>query len=168
MVMNRQKPPIAADQTVFTERGPLCLPMDLRQWANEETLVQWITEEIEAMAKNPRLALEAGSRARAMLGVLVFAYATQTFLSEDICRACRADKTYMKLCNDQGLFKQELEQFRRKNRETLEVTLTGVLTRAVKERYSKLGKLPPGMEYGLRCRAVDRLDTARHMDTWDE
>lgn len=171
--MNREKPPVAADQTVFTERGPLCLPKDLRQWVEQETLLKWISEEADTLQENPPsdaelVALDPKSRPRAFLELLVFAYATQNFVSEDICRSCCSDKTYKSLCRNAPPFKQELQHFRRKNRKLLESALSEVLMRAVKQRYSKLGKLAPGVEYSLRCRVVDRVDTAVLMDRWEE
>ncbi len=170
----RQKPPIAADQTMYTERGPLRLPMDLRQWIPEEKLVEWINETVAAnVHKEPSGPTETPQaavtgRGKALLSVIVLGCTTGIFTSEDIARACQSEKAFASLCVGEAPFRQELEQFRRNHRAILEHVLTAVLLQAVKERYSKLEKLPPGMEYAVRCRAVDRLDTARHMDTWDE
>ncbi len=169
----RQKPPIAADRTVFTECGPLRLPADLRQWFPEDRLLGWIDQALPTLHKeHPELA-EAlqhvtTGRANALLSVIVLGCVTGTFTSEDIARACQSQKPFIHYCGGEAPFRQDLEQFRRKNRVVLEHTLAAVLLSAVKERYSKLDKLPPGLEFSVLHRAVDRLDTARHMDTWDE
>ena len=172
--MNRQKPPVAADQTVFTERGPLDLPRDLREWIPEDKLSAWITEEIETLEKTspsgvPEFAtLAAAPRARSMLCVLVLAYATSTLQSDDIRQACHTKPAFRKLCGDQAPFREEVDRFRREHRAMLEEALFLVVIRTVKERFPKLGKLAPGIQYSIRQRVVDRLDSARHLDTWDE
>jgi hypothetical protein len=172
--MNRQKLPIAADQTVFTERGPLDLPRDLRQWVPEDKLLAWITEEVESLEKTPPesipefASLAAVPRARSMLCVLVLAYATSTLQSEDICHACHTKPAFRKLCGDQAPFRQEVDRFRREHRAMLEEALFLVVIRTVKERFPRLDKLAPGIQHSIRHRVVDRLDSARHLDTWDE
>ena len=117
----RQKPPIAADQTVYTASGPLRLPMDLRQWFPEDTLVAWIKEAIANLDKeHPELkeALQHGlpPRSKTLLSVIVLACITQTLLSDDMVRACRSEKAFMDFCGADAPFREELEQFRRKNR----------------------------------------------------
>jgi hypothetical protein len=164
----RQKPPISADQTMYTERGPLRLPMDLREWFSEDNLVAWIKEAVENLHKEHAEVKEPTGRAKSLIAVISLACITQTLLSDDIVRVCRSEKAFIELCGPDAPFRQELEQFRRQNRPLLELALTAVLLRAVRQRYSSLEKLPPGLEFAVKTRAIDRLDTIRNMDTWDE
>ena len=108
------------------------------------------------------------TRPKVMLSLLLYAYATQVFSSEDIVEACHNHPIFRELCNGEPAFPEELEHFRRKHRILLENMLAEIFSRAVREKYVDLGKLPPGMEYSIFSRAVDRLDTARHMDAAEE
>jgi hypothetical protein len=166
-------PPVASDQTVYTRRGPLRLPMDLSQWIAPEKLSAWVQEETEKL--NPEspdahefLRMLPETRPKVLLSLLLYAYATQVFSSADIVEACRNHPIFRGLCHDTPAFPEELEHFRRKHRILLENILAEIFVRAVREKYVDIGKLPPGLEYSIFARAVDRLDTARHMDAAEE
>jgi hypothetical protein len=166
-------PPVASDQTVYTKRGPLRLPMDLSQWIAPEKLAAWVKEEAEKLGpERPEahefLRMLPETRPKVVLSLLVYAYATQVFSSEDIVQACHNNSVFRDLCNGEPAFPEELERFRRKHRILLENILAEILVRAVQEKYVDIGKLPPGLEYSIFARAVDRLDTARHMDRAEE
>ncbi len=169
----KHSPPVASDQTVYTKRGALRLPLDLSQWIAPEKLSSWAREETEKL--NPErpeaqefLRMLPETRPKVMLSLLLYAYATQVFGSEDIVQACQESPIFRDLCNGKPAFPEELEHFRRKHRILLENILAAIFVRAVREKYVDIGKLPPGLEYSIFARAVDRLDTARHMDRAEE
>ena len=169
----KHMPPVASDETVYTRRSPLRLPLDLSKWIAPEKLVSWISEEIDRLDPEKNevheyLRMLPEKRPKVMLSLLLYGYATQVFGSEEIVQACREHPTFIQLCEGKPVFPEELEQFRRKHRILLENLLAEILVRTVREKYLQLGTLPPGLEYSLFTRAVDRLDTARHMDTPEE
>ncbi len=98
--------------------------------------------------------------------VLAYAYARQVYDSEEIVRACRTDPVLQPLCRRGGApFAGEVQWFRRRNRAVLERVLTGVFLRAVRDRFDPGGvAVRAELEQDLRRVAVDRLNTARHMD----
>ena len=169
----KASPPVASDKTVYTKLGPLRLPLDLSQWLAPEKLAAWAREETERLdPQRPEvqefLRMLPETRPKVMLSLLLYAYATQVFSSEDIVEACHEQPIFRDLCNGKPAFPEELEHFRRKHRILLENLLAEIFSRAVREKYVDIGKLPPGLEYSIFARAVDRLDTARHMDSAEE
>jgi hypothetical protein len=169
----RISPPVAGDDTVYSKRGPLRLPPDLSQWVAPERLAAWIQEEIEKLdAARPEvqefLRMLPECRPKVILSLMLYAYATQVFSSEDLVEACHKQPIFTALCAGKPPFPEELEHFRRKHRVLLENILAEIFARAVREKYVDVGKLPPGLEYSIFAQAVDRLDTARHMDTAEE
>ena len=169
----KTSPPVASDMTVYTKRGPLRLPLDLSQWIAPEKLASWAKEETEKVdPQRPEahefLRMLPETRPKVMLSLLLYAYATQVFSSEDIVEACHKHPIFRDLCSEKPAFPEELEHFRRKHRILLENLLAEIFVRAVREKYVNIGKLPPGLEYSIFARAVDRLDTARHMDRAEE
>jgi hypothetical protein len=150
------------------------LPADLGEWAAPCTLMEWIDEEVERLDwKNPEvveyLRLHPDYRPKAMLCLLAYAYASQVFGSEEIVRRCYSDTVYRLLCEGKAPQAQELIRFRRENRGLLKGILTYVFIRAVREQF-QLGTvlLPPGLKRYLLDNAVERLNTARHMDSPEE
>jgi hypothetical protein len=169
----RSSPPVDSDETVYTKRGPLRLPLDLSQWIAPEKLSAWVKEEIDRLDPGrPEvqefLRMLPEGRPKVVLSLLLYAYATQVFSSRDIVEACHKHSTFRDLCNGEPAFAEELEHFRRKHRILLENILADIFVRAVREKYVDMGALPPGLEYSIFARAVDRLDTARHMDAGEE
>ena len=169
----KDSPPVASDETVFTQRGPLRLPLDLSQWIAPEKLSAWVKEEIdkldpERLEVQDYLRMLPERRPKVVLSLLLYAYATQVFSSTDIVEACRNNPIFSDLCHGEPAFPDELEHFRRKHRILLENILAEIFVRAVREKYVDIGALPPGLEYSIFSRAVARLDTARHMDRAEE
>lgn len=168
--------PHAADQTVFSRRSALRMPLDLSEWVARETLAQWVRAQVEcldrtqpevkAFFEQPPDASE--TRAKAVLSVLVLAYATQTFTTGEILDACRTDPVYRGLCDGFTLSTDAFSRCRRQHRRLVEQVLAKVLVRAVGEHYVQLAKLPPGLTWSLTGRASDRLDTAHLLDSCEE
>jgi hypothetical protein len=105
---------------------------------------------------------------RVMLRLLVFAYATRLFSSEDIVMACRVDPTVRTLCGGYIPFAQELRTFRRRHRALLERVLAGVFLRAVTNRLNLHSyPLSDDIELDAQNHAAERLEIARQMDTDD-
>jgi hypothetical protein len=107
------------------------------------------------------------ARPKVLLSVLLYAYAGQIFASTEIVQACGSNSALQKLCGANPPDSTHLESFRRKHRVLLEGALAEILLRVVRHKYAHLEKLPPGLEFSLLATAVDRLDTARHMDNID-
>jgi hypothetical protein len=165
--------PVPGDNTTLLRRAPVDVPMNLADWVDTKKLAEWIHQEIAALDRSkPEIAeffrRPPEARPDLLLAILVYAYATQVFLSDEIIRACHLDPVLNELCDSTPPFRQEIDHFRRKGRPVLEHVLGKVLVRAVKERFNTSGSLPPGLEYSLLHRAADRVQTARHMETWNE
>jgi hypothetical protein len=161
------------DQTIFLQRAPLVVPLNLSEWVEPELLAHWIGEALDGLDTGKPEVQELlrqtpESRPKAMLAVLMFAYSTQVYISEEIFRACHEDAMLHALCDGKPPFPEELEHCRRKHRVLLQDLLAQLLVRAVREKFVEMGQIPPGLQHSLLGRAADRLDTARHMDTWDE
>jgi hypothetical protein len=167
MAMKTQEEPAGREEE-------FSLPADLGEWAAPCTLMEWIEEEVERLDwKNPEvveyLRLHPDYRPKAMLCLLAYAYASQVFGSEEIVRRCYNDTVYRLLCEGKAPQAQQLIRFRRENRGLIKGILTYVFIRAVREQF-ELGTvlLPPGLKRYLLDNAVERLNTARHMDSMEE
>ncbi len=150
------------------------LPENLRKWFCDITLVTWIDEEIKRFAWiHPQVALYSHEEHQEddpalMASVLVFAFASEMFASEDIAWACRFDPVFHRLCNGRPPFPQQLCAFRRKNRPMLVQVLTGVFKSALNQKLGRsAAPLSHDISRNLHDQAVERLDVARHMDTVD-
>jgi hypothetical protein len=170
---NRQRPDESdTDPTIFMERPPLDLPLDLAAWVAPEKIDQWIQEAIQKLDISMPGAQEFSllrpeDRPLVLLAVLLFAYATERFISSEIFGACHSDPLLQSRCAGKAPFPDEIEHFRRKNRLLLERLLGNLLERAVREKFLPASQLAPGLLDSLRRRAVDQIDTARHMSTLD-
>jgi hypothetical protein len=170
---NRNPPTGEGEQTTFLAASPIKLPLNLTEWVKPELLADWVRQAVKELdlvrpkVQDPAPAQQE-ERLRTNLAVLVYAYATQTYLNDEIIRACHSEPVFQGLCGHQPPFPEELKHFRRKFRAMLENTLTRILVRAVQEKYVEVGELPPGLRYSLSGLAADYLDTARHIDTWSE
>jgi hypothetical protein len=166
--------------TMKTDNGPaeqeeqFSLPGDLTEWSNCCALMEWVEEEVERLDwQNPEvvayLAQHPEYRPKVMLCLLVYAYATEVYATEEIVRKCYADTIFRLLCEGKAPNAQELIRFRRENRGLLKGVLTYVFMRTVREKY-ELGTilLPPGLKRYLLDNAIERLSIARHMDTMEE
>jgi hypothetical protein len=101
---------------------------------------------------------------KALLMILCLAYATQHFASEEIAHSCQTDPVYKTLSDSQPPFAQELIAFRRHNRavilHVLEETLAHCCSRTIRCRAVHERAI---MAMASES-ALERLDTARHMD----
>jgi hypothetical protein len=155
--------------TSFMRRPFEKLPLNLSEWVAPKTLAGWVKEAVQNFDRSKPQAREfllysAESRPESLLRVVLYAYATQVYGSEEIAGACRTELMLKELCDGKVPFADELEHFRRKNRSLLEHLLGEILVRAVKEKFVRVDHLPPGFQHSLFRRAVDAMDTARHMN----
>ena len=156
--------------TIFLERPPLDLPLDLSAWVAPETIARWIREALENLdlptaGVSDFSQLSTEQRPQILLSVLLFAYATERFISSEIFAACHTHPVLKAFCEGKAPFPDELEHFRRKNRLLLETLLGDIIKRAVREKFLPTDQLPPGLQNSLQKRAVDQIDTARHLST---
>jgi hypothetical protein len=162
--------PTADDNTIFTRRAPLKVPLNLMEWFPEKQLVDWIQEALEQVGERGKSgAQDPENRRVLLLTLLTLAYVTQQFRSSDVIRACGSEPAFKSLCGDKPPFKEELEHFRRGNRPLLQTLLALVLERAVERRFTfEPGTVPAGLKRDLLIRSEERMDIARHMNTWDD
>ncbi len=158
------------DPTIFIERPPLDIPLDLSAWVAPETIAHWIGEGLLTLDPGrpgvPEFsAIASEERPQVLLSVMLFAYATERFISSEISAACHSDRVLKKLCDGNPPFPDEIEHFRRKNRLLVEGLLGDILKRAVREKFLPATQLPPGLQDSLQKRAVDQINTARHLST---
>ena len=145
-------------------------PWDLTEWIHSDTLLQWIQAEIESLDwSNPLLGqyLQAHPRFRPkmLLTLLLYAYATGVYASEDIAEQCYSNPAFRAICGPEAAASTEIERVRRENRGLLKRGLQQILKRALRERYSLGdGLLPPGLRPYVENAALARLDLARHLD----
>jgi hypothetical protein len=164
---------VVVDQAGATN-DRLTPPPDMRHWVDTGTLIVWLDEEMEHMDRalpelRPCPRESTQDSFKATLCLLVFAYATEVFDSEEIARNCRANTAFRLLCSGAAPFPDELVQFRRKNRDLIATLLVNISARAVHHRfgYCRVAPTVPLFQH-LRAHAIQRLDIARHMDTCDE
>ncbi len=156
-------------QTVFFRRPPVDIPLDLSAWVAPGTIAQWVREALEKLdPSRPGVhefsLLSPEQRPQVLLSVLLFAYATERFISSEIFGACHTHPVLKELCHGQPPFPEELEHFRRKNHPLLATLLGDILKRAVREKFMPADQLPPGLQSSLQNRAADEIDTARHLN----
>ncbi len=159
--------------TMLLEASPLNVPLNLCQWVSPDLIAEWIKMEVERLDHTKSevreaMAAKVECHPEVLLSVLVFAYATQLYVSEEITSACHQDPVLRSLCRGKVPFAEELTHFRRTHRLLVENVLAQLLIRAVREKFVELGELPAGLQHSLFGRAARRLDTARHMDTAGE
>jgi hypothetical protein len=170
---NRNPSAGALDGTTFLERPPLSVPLNLSEWVEPELLADWVCEAVQNL-QSTKLELEnyqgypAGSRYWDILAVLVYAYSTQRFVSEEISAAQCSDPIIKRLCKNKAPFSHEIDHFRRNNRDLIENLLGEIVLWAVKQHFVKTGHLPAGLQHSLFRQAAVRLDAARHMSTWED
>lgn len=153
---------------------PVHVPLNLTEWFPEEKILSWVEQEIERL---PRELLSPSSapgakvdeRWRRLAVLMTFAYSVQVFRSGEIATACHTNSTLKSICANKAPFAQELEHFRRANRPVLEAALAGLLMRVMIAKLgAHPGTMPPAVHEQAFARAEELLDTARHLNTWDE
>jgi len=164
-----EKQAFAKGDTAFMRRPLQKLPLNLGEWILPAKLAEWVKEAVEHLdASKPEarefLQSPSESQERSILRAVLYAYSTQVYRSKEIEAACHTDATFQALCEGRAPFPDEIEHFRRKHRALLETLLGQIIVRAVGEKFAKVGELPPGFQNSLLHRAIDSIDTARHMD----
>jgi len=145
-------------------------PLDVREWVDPWLLATWTEEQVaqfDQTTPGADRALPRGpeDRFRMMARLLVFAYASRVFNSEEIVRKCFSEPVFRVLCDGEPPIARDLWCFRRNNRRSLELLLSRVLLRGVRERFDLDATVPqPDLEEDCLHRASERLNIARHMD----
>jgi hypothetical protein len=166
--------PVVAGEQADETNGRLSPPRNIRDWVDTGTLIIWLDQEAEDLDRALRELRSCPHEStqgsfKAKLRLLVFAYATEVFDSEEIARNCRTDIVFRLLCSGTVPFPDELMRFRRKNRDLIATVLVNIFARAVHYRFGYCIVLPMvPLSRHLRDYAIERLDIARHMDTCDE
>jgi len=153
--------------TTFMRRPIQKLPLDLTEWVPPSILADWVNEAVAKLDSSTPEAQEfaqSASELRGILRAVLYGYATQVYPSKDIVAACHTDRFFKLMCEGKPIFPDELERFRRTHRSLLESLLGQIFVRAVSEKFANVGQLPPGFQHSLLRRAIDSIDTARHMD----
>jgi hypothetical protein len=147
----------------------LALPWDLREWFTPAVLHQWITEEVESLDwNNPELLAHLRTRPgyepKPLLCLLVYAYSTAAFESEEIQRRFMAQEEYRSIGRPHVRWDaRSFTRFRRENRGLLKWALVQVFKRAIRAKRGDF-LLPAGLKRRLVGAAVTRLDLARQLD----
>lgn len=145
-------------------------PADLGNWVCPATILNWIVNEAEKLEWNGCGSEVSGQKpvpdeSKRMLYVLAYAYARQMYDAHEVVRACRRDAVLQPLLQSGTPFPAEVQRFRRRHRAPLERVLAAVFMRAVRHRFDLCGEVVPAeLQEDLRRMAVDRLNTARHLD----
>lgn len=152
------------------DKDELRIPLDLSQWIDRGVLKTWVREEIETLDwANPELEtyLKAHPdfRPKALLILMVYAYANGLMESEEIISALTTNADLRQIWAGPGPTTKEIGRFRRENRPLLKWGLVQILKRAIQEKMN-LGdiRFPSGLRQALVESAGERLDLARHMD----
>ena len=101
-----------------------------------------------------------------MLVLMVYAYATGRFDSEEVADAYFAEPNLRHLFPAQSPEPAAIRRFRREHRGLLRWGLAQVLKRALRHRFElpETSSIPAGLNRLMVEVATDRLDAARHFD----
>jgi len=158
------------DRLPETSPDRLKLPLDLSEWVEKETLLEWIVEQIERLNwANPELVKFLGAhpeyRPKMLLRLLTFSYATGVFASEDIEDNCFSEVFWRFICEKDPPLTRDISRFRRENRGLLKWLLAELLKQVLKKKFNLGNTLfPAGLRRFLENVALERLDLARHLD----
>ena len=146
------------------------IPLDLSGWADKPVILQWAVEEIDSLDwsnaalvqilhSNPKF------QPRFLLVLIVYAYATGRYDSEEVADAYYSEPVLQHLFPGQALSANAVMRFRRDYRGLLRWGLAQVLKRALRHHYD-LGDaaIPAGLNRMIVKAATVRLDAARHFD----
>ena len=149
---------------------PLGIPLNLAEWVDERLLKKWVDEEVGTLDwAHPELLkyLEAHRdyQPRALLTLLIYAYATGVLESEEIVANPMSNSDLRQFWRGPSPGTKEIGRFRRENRALLKWGLVQILKRALQHKL-QLGEMRflSGLRRALIDCAVERLDLARHMD----
>jgi hypothetical protein len=150
------------------QSGPI--PLDLSAWAEKPLLLQWVIEEIDSLDwSNPELVqiLQSNPKfqPRFLLVLIVYAYATGRYDSEEVAEAYFSEHVLQRLFPEQSISANPVMRFRRDYRGLLRWGLAQVLKRSLRHHY-ELGDaaIPAGLNRMIVKAATVRLDAARHFD----
>lgn len=147
----------------------LALPWDLREWFEPAVLRQWIAEEIDSLDwNNPQLVehlqTRPGFQPKALFSLLVYAYATAAFESDEVHRRYCSEAEYRAIGGQNARWDaRTFTRFRRGNRGLLKWALVQIFKRAIRAKRGDF-RLPAGLKRRLIGAAVTRLDLARQLD----
>ena len=155
---------------MHVDKDELRIPLDLGEWIDRDLLKGWVTEEVETLDwANPELGkyLKAHPdfRPKALLTLMIYAYANGLLESEEIISALVTNPELRQIWAGPGPTTKEIGRFRRENRPLLKWGLVQILKRAIQQKL-QLGdmRFPSGLRQALVESAGERLDLARHMD----
>jgi len=143
--------------------------MDLREWMSAPELVTEMKHVVQELHWNHPIIVDflqsnPQYRPKALLMILCLAYATQHFASEEIAHSCQTDPVYKTLSDSQPPFAQELIAFRRHNRAVILHVLEETLAHAARAQFGDAPSDERAIMVMASESALERLDTARHMD----
>jgi transposase len=150
--------------------GRFGLPWDVSQWIDKRRLLQWVTEEIEALDWTNAelityLRAHPDYRPKILLTLLTYAYATGACESGEIVEGCYQDTILRKICGGEPPAPTAIARFRRENRGLLKWSLAQVFKRAFKTKFELDDAFfPAGLRRHVLDAAVARLDVARQLD----
>ena len=144
-----------------TER-PLSEPPSLTQVVQEA--VRGIDED--ALHRVARLDAGLVFQPKALLGLLVYCYARETYSSEEVEDMLRRDKPFRDICHEEFPGARHFRQFRRHNREAIRVCLVAALGFLVRQKV-ELGIVTKVSEAHLEEEANRRITNAMFIDSME-
>jgi hypothetical protein len=148
----------------------LQLPWNLTEWVSNETLWDWILEEIDSLDwSNSELVsflrLNPGYRPKPMLCLITYGYATGVWETSEIVRLYDTQVRARKIDPDGPPSATALGRFRRENRALFKWALAHLLKRVVRHRFGLGDSLfPPGLKQYVLQASLARIDIARHVE----
>lgn len=150
---------------------PFAFPADLSAWADKPLLLQWVSEEVDTLDwSNPELTqyLRANPafQPRFLLVLMIYAYATGRYDSEEVADVYYAEPGLKRLFPGQNVAAAGLRRFRREHRGLLRWGLAQILKRALRHHFDlpDNASVPAGLNRLIVALATSRLDAARHFD----
>jgi len=145
------------------------MPRDLCLWAAPADVVAWVREELAAMVDAEKLPPAQSVLAEPMLPILAYAYARGIFDSEEIAQLLHSDAQLRELSKNAPISAPELKAFRHRDRGLLVKLLVQLLIKATRQQFGlSAAAFPPALRRQAQENAVERLDSARHIDRGDE
>ena len=133
---------------------PPLVPADLRDWVPPAQVVNWIEDEVGALAwEHPLieryLREHPDYQPRLLLSVLVYGCVTAFHSSDALARLCQTESPLARLCGGKRPFASELLGFRRKHRDLIERVIARVYSRAILHRQGNSAGDPQRLEEAL-------------------
>jgi hypothetical protein len=166
--------PAPASPCLASPDQPCFRPGNIRDWVDIGTLISWLDEEIahlalDQAASNPSLSEPGIDPAKPMLGLLAYAYATETLDSAEISRNCESLTAFRLLSDGRVPTPAEIASFRRQHRDLIVTLLVTLFLRAFSRSSRGSRKpVPLALASQLGSCLAGRIDIARHLDTEDD